>query len=83
MSRILVIFDKNSNKVRVETQKLEIDSSIEENQEVKAITKDFLGEKINIVVNFLFSREKRFYTSSSLLINMPSANPSCPSANLL
>ena len=58
MSRILVMFDENSNKVRVETQKIEIDSSIEENQEVKAITKDFLGEKIYISVNFLFSREK-------------------------
>ena len=43
MSKISVVFDDNANKIRIETQKIDIDGSIEENNEIKTVTKDFLG----------------------------------------
>ena len=59
-SRIQVRFDENSNRPSIETEKIEIDGTIEEDSEIKEVTDKFLGIKFFWGVFFWASEVSNF-----------------------
>ena len=43
MSKISVVFHEISNGIEIETEKIVIDSSVEEDKDIKVVTEDFFG----------------------------------------